>query len=212
MKTDQKTFGWLNRALIAVAFLVPSLSAMAEEPGELARATFAGGCFWCMEPPYDKLDGVIETISGFSGGDVANPSYDAVVRGGTGHLEVVQVVYDPAVVGYDQLLDVFWRNIDPFQADGQFCDRGPMYRSAIFVDDEKQREMAEASLEQVSALGLEDGPIDTRILDFDAFYPAEDYHQDYYLNNPTRYRFYRWRCGRDQRLEELWGNEAGGAP
>ncbi|NDY95004.1 peptide-methionine (S)-S-oxide reductase MsrA [Wenzhouxiangella sp. C33] len=185
---------------------------MAEEPGELARATFAGGCFWCMEPPYDKLDGVIETISGFSGGDVANPSYDAVVRGGTGHLEVVQVVYDPAVVGYDQLLDVFWRNIDPFQADGQFCDRGPMYRSAIFVDDEKQREMAEASLEQVSALGLEDGPIDTRILDFDAFYPAEDYHQDYYLNNPTRYRFYRWRCGRDQRLEELWGNEAGGAP
>ncbi|MFW5815339.1 MAG: peptide-methionine (S)-S-oxide reductase MsrA [Wenzhouxiangella sp.] len=190
--------------------LAAAVLASAETPRDLARATFAGGCFWCMEPPYDKLDGVVETISGFSGGDVANPSYDAVVGGGTGHLEVVQVVYDPAEVSYEQLLDVFWRNIDPFQADGQFCDRGPMYRSAIFVADENERQLAEASRAQVAEMGLEDAPIDTRILDFDAFYPAEDYHQDYYLKNPTRYRFYRWRCGRDQRLEELWGSAAGG--
>ncbi|MEE4639520.1 MAG: peptide-methionine (S)-S-oxide reductase MsrA [Wenzhouxiangella sp.] len=179
---------------------------------ELARATFAGGCFWCMEPPYDKLDGVVETISGFSGGRVANPSYDAVVRGGTGHLEVVQVVYDPTAVTYEQLLEVFWRNIDPYQADGQFCDRGPMYRSAIFVADEQQRRLAETSLEQIVALAPDDGPIDTRILDFEAFYPAEDYHQDYYTKNPVRYRYYRWSCGRDQRLEELWGSDAGGPP
>ncbi len=199
----------IARGLIAAVVLLSSLSALANEPPDLARATFAGGCFWCMEPPYDKLDGVVETISGFSGGDVPNPSYDAVVRGGTGHLEVVQVVYDPAVVSYERLLEVFWRNIDPFQADGQFCDRGPMYRSAIFVDSSDQRRAAEESLSRIAAMELSDQPIDTRVLDFDAFYPAEDYHQDYYLNNPTRYRFYRWRCGRDQRLEALWGSQAG---
>ncbi len=181
----------------------------ADEPA-LARATFAGGCFWCMEPPYDRLDGVVETISGFSGGQVPNPSYEQVVRGGTGHLEVVQVVYDPAVVDYDTLLQVFWRNIDPYQADGQFCDRGEMYRSAIFVHDEQQAERARASLAALADDGPERRPIDTRILPFEAFWPAEDYHQGYYRKNPTRYRYYRWRCGRDQRLEQLWGDEAGG--
>ena len=179
---------------------------------EHARATFAGGCFWCMEPPYDRLDGVIETISGFSGGHVEDPSYREVVSGGTGHLEVVQVVYDPSVVSYEELLYVFWRNIDPFQSDGQFCDRGPMYRSAIFPHDEAQRQAAEASRDEIAVLGLSDQPIDTRVLDFEAFYRAEDYHQGYYLENPVRYRFYRWRCGRDQRLEEIWGDEAGGHP
>jgi peptide-methionine (S)-S-oxide reductase len=179
---------------------------------ELARATFAGGCFWCMEPPYDRLDGVIETISGFSGGHVENPTYEQVVRGGTGHLEVVQVIFDPAVVDYATLLHVFWRNIDPYQADGQFCDRGEIYRSAIFVHDEDQRQLAQASLAELAAAGPEDGPIDTRILSFEAFYPAEEYHQGYYLKNPVRYRYYRWRCGRDQRLETLWGDQAGGRP
>ena len=198
------------RLRIALAMLFAGLAlasplTIAQTSDELAKATFAGGCFWCMEPPYDKVEGVVETISGFSGGDVENPSYDAVVRGGTGHLEVVQVVYDPAIVDYGQLVEIFWRNIDPFQADGQFCDRGPMYRSAIFVHDQAQREAAEASLEQIAALGLEQREIDTRIIDFDAFYPAEDYHQNYYMENPVRYNYYRWRCGRDQRLEALWG-------
>jgi peptide-methionine (S)-S-oxide reductase len=186
--------------------------AWGDENPRLARATFAGGCFWCMEPPYDRLDGVIETISGFSGGHVPNPSYEQVVRGGTGHLEVVQVIYDPAVVDYETLLHVFWRNIDPYQADGQFCDRGEIYRSAIFVHDQVQRQLAQASLAELVATGPEDGPIDTRIRPFDAFYPAEEYHQGYYLKNPVRYRYYRWRCGRDQRLEALWGDQAGSRP
>ncbi|MGY6555650.1 MAG: peptide-methionine (S)-S-oxide reductase MsrA [Wenzhouxiangella sp.] len=201
-------------ALAAVLMISVSGAVVASSAGEreLARASFAGGCFWCMEPPYDRLDGVIETISGFSGGHVSNPSYRQVVSGGTGHLEVVQVVYDPAVVSYETLLYVFWRNIDPFQADGQFCDRGDMYRSAIFVHDEAQRQAAQASLDAIAALGLSEQAIDTRILDFAAFYPAEDYHQDYYLKNPVRYRFYRQSCGRDRRLNQIWGDEAGGRP
>jgi peptide-methionine (S)-S-oxide reductase len=200
------------RRLCLAAFavgLVLGTSGLAAS-SDLARATFAGGCFWCMEPPYDKLDGVVETVSGFSGGDVPNPSYDQVVRGGTGHLEVVQVVYDPDVVSYERLLEVYWRNIDPFQSDGQFCDRGQTYRTAIFAHDEAQERAARASRENIAALGLEDRPIDTRIIDFEAFYPAEDYHQDYYQTHSVRYKYYRWRCGRDKRLEELWGEEAGG--
>ncbi len=193
-------------SLLSAMFLLLAVPlAFAQPAGELARATFAGGCFWCLEPPYDKLDGVVETISGFSGGHVENPSYNAVVSGGTGHIEVVQVVYDPSVISFDDLLDVFWRNIDPFQADGQFCDRGPMYRSAIFVKNAEERQAAAASRDAIAALGLSERPIDTRILDFDAFYKAEDYHQNYYTENPIRYNYYRWRCGRDQRLEELWG-------
>ncbi|MGY6587838.1 MAG: peptide-methionine (S)-S-oxide reductase MsrA [Wenzhouxiangella sp.] len=196
--------------LLATLLLAITPTADADEERPLARATFAGGCFWCMEPPYDRLDGVVETISGFSGGHVSNPSYQQVVRGGTGHLEVVQVVYDPEVVDYERLLEVFWRNIDPYQADGQFCDRGEIYRSAIFVHDDEQARLARDSLADLSANGPEDGPIDTRILPFEAFYPAEEYHQGYYLKNPVRYRYYRWRCGRDQRLEALWGDQAGG--
>lgn len=175
----------------------------------VATATFAGGCFWCMEPPYDKLTGVIATESGFSGGEVENPSYEQVVAGGTGHLEVVQITYDPALVTYETLLDVFWRNIDPFQANGQFCDLGETYRSAIFVQNAAEREAAERSLAEIQSR-FPNQTIDTRILEFDVFYPAEDYHQDYYQKNPRRYGFYRWRCGRDQRLEEIWGGEAGG--
>lgn len=184
-------------------------SSWAEEVPQWATATFAGGCFWCMEPPYDKLDGVIDTRSGFSGGHVVNPSYEAVVRGGTGHLEVVQITYDPNKVTYAQLLDVFWRNIDPFQANGQFCDIAETYRSAIFVHDEEQKRLAEASLAKLRSR-FPDQVIDTRIMAFETFYAAEDYHQDYYQKNPTRYNFYRWRCGRDQRLEDIWGDEAGG--
>ncbi len=187
---------------------VPSADARSSE--DLARATFAGGCFWCMEPPYDKLDGVVETLSGFSGGHVVNPSYQQVVQGGTGHLEVVQVIYDPARISYEELLQVYWRNIDPFQSDGQFCDRGQTYRTAIFTHDDAQQRAARQSRQELIELALEDRPIDTRILPFEAFYPAEDYHQNYYQKNPVRYNYYRWRCGRDERLEALWGDQAGG--
>lgn len=174
-----------------------------------ALATFAGGCFWCMEPPYDQLEGVLATHSGFSGGDIPNPSYEQVVRGGTGHLEVIQVTYDPEVISYERLLEVFWRNIDPFQSNGQFCDIAPTYRSAIFVHDDSQRILAEASLSEI-AQRFSGQSIDTRILPFEVFYPAGSYHQDYYQKNPNRYKYYRWRCGRDQRLQAIWGDEAGG--
>ncbi|WP_223846225.1 peptide-methionine (S)-S-oxide reductase MsrA [Wenzhouxiangella sp. AB-CW3] len=178
----------------------------------LQKATFAGGCFWCMEPPYDRLDGVVETISGFSGGHVSEPSYEAVVRGVTGHREVVQVIYDPGIIDYDTLLQVFWRNIDPLDDGGQFCDRGSAYRTAIFAHDAGQLEEARASLVELEQSGRFDEPIVTPVIEFENFYAAEDYHQGYYQNNPVRYRYYRWRCGRDARLTELWGEEAGGKP
>jgi peptide-methionine (S)-S-oxide reductase len=176
---------------------------------DTALATFAGGCFWCMEPPYDRIDGVLSTTSGYAGGPERNPTYREVAGGQTGHAEVVQVAYDPTRVSYEELLRVFWRNIDPFAVDRQFCDVGRQYRSAIFVHDEAQRAAAEASLRAMAARF--DEPIATRIepLD-DTFHSAEDYHQDYYQKNPLRYRLYRSRCGRDDRLREIWGAEAGG--
>jgi len=174
----------------------------------LQRATFAGGCFWCMEPPYDQVDGVIETISGFSGGHVENPSYEQVVRGGTGHLEVIQVVYNPETVNYERLLEIYWRNVDPFDGGGQFCDRGESYRPAIFVHNQAQKRMARESRQTVAERF--DRRIAVTIEPFDAFYPAGDDHQNYYQKNPVRYKYYRWRCGRDERLEAVWGEAAGG--
>ncbi|WP_245960760.1 peptide-methionine (S)-S-oxide reductase MsrA [Wenzhouxiangella sediminis] len=195
-------------ALMALGLTLASGLAVAQSEDGLERATFAGGCFWCMEPPYDKVDGVVETISGFSGGHVVDPSYEQVVRGGTGHLEVVQVVYDPGKVGYEKLLDIYWRNVDPFDGGGQFCDRGESYRPAIFVNGEEQGRLARQSLRDVQARFGQ--PIEVTIEPFEAFYAAEDYHQDYYDKNPIRYKYYRWRCGRDDRLEEVWGERAGG--
>ena len=174
-------------------------------PPRTAVAVFAGGCFWCMEPPYDKLPGVISTISGYTGGKVANPTYEQVSAGGTGHAEAVQVRYDPTRISYATLLDVFWRNIDPVAVDRQFCDVGSQYRSAIFPVTPEQRRLAEASKRKLESSGRFDRPIATRIEPAATFYPAEDYHQDYYKKNPVRYKFYRWNCGRDQRLQELWG-------
>jgi peptide-methionine (S)-S-oxide reductase len=199
-------------AILAGSLLLAASLAGAASDAEdnLARATFAGGCFWCMEPPYDDLDGVVETISGFSGGNVSNPTYEDVVRGGTGHREVVQVVFDPEVIDYTELLRVFWRNVDPFDDRGQFCDRGDAYRSAIFAHSDEQLEQARVSLETLQQSRGFEQAIVTPILEFENFYAAEDYHQDYYLNNPVRYKYYRWRCGRDARLEEIWGTEAGG--
>jgi peptide-methionine (S)-S-oxide reductase len=169
-----------------------------------AKATFAGGCFWCMEPPYDDLDGVISTISGYTGGTKKNPTYEEVSAGTTGHAEAVQITYDPTKISYEKLLDVFWRNIDPFTANAQFCDSGSQYRSAIFYHDEAQKNLAEASKRRLQSRFKQ--PIVTEVVRATEFYPAEDYHQDYYKKNPIRYKIYRYGCGRDQRLQTLWGN------
>jgi peptide-methionine (S)-S-oxide reductase len=182
----------------------------ATQPGQ-ASAIFAGGCFWCMEPPYDKLDGVISTTSGYSGGSVPNPTYEQVSAGGTGHAEVVRVVYDPSKLDYQQLLDVFWVNVDPTQVDGQFCDHGDQYRTAIFYADAEQQEVATHSLAELEKSKPFEGDIVTEIAPATVFYPAEDYHQDYYQKNPLRYKYYYWACGRGQRLTELWGDRAPGS-
>ena len=200
------------RALILVLALA-ALDAMAATtvtvpPGH-AIATFAGGCFWCMEPPYDKLPGVVATISGYTGGSKANPTYQEVSSGSTGHAEAVQVVYDPKKVTYEKLLDVFWHNVDPTVKDRQFCDGGTQYRTAIFYHDEAQRKAAEASKAALDKSKPFKQPIVTPIQMASAFYPAEEYHQDYYKKNPVRYQIYRSGCGRDARLKELWGDAAG---
>ena len=173
-------------------------------------AIFAGGCFWCMEKPYDNLPGVISTTSGYIGGSVENPTYQQVSGGGTGHYEALKVVYDPAQVDYETLLDVFWVNVDPLDNRGQFCDKGSQYLSAIFVDGPEEEALAEASKEDV-AKKLSDRfsqPIATEILPATTFYDAEAYHQDYYQKNPVRYKLYRTGCGRDNRLAAVWGDDA----
>ncbi len=172
----------------------------------LAKATFAGGCFWCMEPPYDKLDGVVSTTSGYSGGQRENPTYEEVSAGITGHTEAVEIVYDPSKVTFEELLAVFWRNIDPTTPNRQFCDRGSQYRSAIFYHDEAQKEAVEASLAKLEQSKPFSEPIVTEIVAAQQFWPAVDYHQDYYTKNPLRYKLYRFGCGRDQRLDQLWGS------
>ncbi len=169
-----------------------------------ATAIFAGGCFWCMEPPYDELPGVISTTSGYSAGRTVNPTYEQVSRGGTGHAEVVQVVYDPRKVSYSRLLEVFWRNIDPVAVNRQFCDVGDMYRSGIYPMDAEQMRLAQASKAALEASGRFPRGIATEIMAASTFYPAEDYHQDYYKKNPVRYKLYRFNCGRDQRLRDIW--------
>ncbi len=181
----------------------PSGAAQAPRGGQTEKATFGGGCFWCMEPPYDKLDGVVSTTSGYINGHTRNPTYEQVSDGTTGHAEVVQIVYDPAKITYDILLDVFWRNVDPVDAGGQFCDRGSQYRTGIFYHSEDQKRLAEQSKTKVAA--QQQKQIVTEIAAAGEFYQAEAYHQDYYEKNPVRYKFYRWNCGRDARLEQLWG-------
>jgi peptide-methionine (S)-S-oxide reductase len=193
-------------SLLTIAGLAMGGTARAEE----RVATFGGGCFWCMEPPYDTLDGVISTTSGYMGGSVNNPTYRQVVAGGTGHVEVVQVRYDAEVIDYEELLRVFWRNIDPLTDNRQFCDAGESYRPVIFAHGAEQRALAEASKAELVESGRFDEPIIVPVEDASSFWPAEGYHQDYYEKNPVRYKYYRWRCGRDQRLEALWGDEAGG--
>ena len=192
----------IRLVLLSVLLALAALPAAAQNR---AVAIFAGGCFWCMEPPFDKLDGVLSTTSGFIGGTKADPTYEQVTAGRTGHYEAVQIEYDPARIGYDRLLEVFWRNIDPVDPTGQFCDKGPQYRSAIFALDEEQRKLAEASKAALDKSGKLPGKVVTEVLSAAKFYAAEDYHQDYYRKNPGRYTFYRWNCGRDSRLQQLWG-------
>jgi peptide-methionine (S)-S-oxide reductase len=177
-------------------------------PG-LAKATFAGGCFWCMEGPFDKLDGVVATTSGYTGGQVRNPTYEEVSAGGTGHVEAVQVLYDPKKVTYQKLLAVFWHNVDPTATGRQFCDVGDQYQSIIFYADETQKRLAEESKREIERTKAFKDPIVTPIRPLTEFWPAEEYHQDFYKKDPLRYKFYRAGCGRDRRLEQLWGKEAG---
>jgi peptide-methionine (S)-S-oxide reductase len=177
-------------------------------PG-LAKATFAGGCFWCMEAPFDELDGVKATTSGYTGGDTQHPTYEDVSAGGTGHVEAMQVLYDPTRVTYQKLLQVFWHNVDPTVTGRQFCDSGDQYQAIVFYADETQKELAEASKEEIERTKPFKDPIVTPIRPLTQFWPAEEYHQDFYKKEPLRYRFYRAGCGRDRRLQELWGKAAG---
>jgi peptide methionine sulfoxide reductase msrA/msrB len=176
-------------------------------PEKIAEAVFAGGCFWCTESDFEKVDGVIEALSGYTGGREANPTYQQVAAGATGHLEAVKVIYDPSKITYAQLLQVFWRHVNPTDAGGQFVDRGPQYRSAIFYANDQERQLAEASKEALGAGRRFEKPIVTEILPLGTFYPAEDYHQDYYQKNPLRYRYYRSGSGRDQFIESVWAGE-----
>ncbi len=192
--------------LLACCFTLASSLSVADET--TAVATFAGGCFWCMEPPFDALDGVLSTTSGYTGGHQKDPTYRQVSSGKTGHTEAVQIVFDPKRVNFETLLAVFWRNIDPTTPDRQFCDRGSQYRAEIFYHGDEQRHMAEASKAALAEDKPFPEPIVTRITPVATFYAAEDYHQDYYEKNPIRYRYYRYGCGRDKRLKMLWGEAA----
>ncbi|MFP4126246.1 MAG: peptide-methionine (S)-S-oxide reductase MsrA [Alphaproteobacteria bacterium] len=195
------------RRLLALAALLTLASAPVAAQDE-AQAIFAGGCFWCVEADFDKVEGVRATTSGYTGGDVADPTYEQVVAGGTGHREAVRITYEPSVVSYDELLTAFWHSVDPTDAGGQFCDRGFSYTTAIYVLDAEQRRAAAASKEQVRKDLAVDAAIETPILDAGPFYPAEDYHQNYYEKKPARYRFYRWNCDRNDRVREVWGETA----
>ncbi len=209
-----KTTAVFRRRLAPLALAVVAVGASAQVPRTgapaapaTARAIFAGGCFWCVEADFDKLPGVISTTSGYIGGSTADPTYDQVSSKSTGHAEAVEVVFDPAKVGYRQLVDHFWRTIDPTVRDRQFCDVGSPYRTALFPVDGEQLKAAQASLAQAEKAKPFSQPIVTEIVLAKTFYPAEDYHQDYYKKNPVRYKYYRTSCGRDARLKELWGSK-----
>lgn len=204
----------MKRAIILTATLILAAANLAQaqtapapgkSSGDKAVAIFAAGCFWCVESDFDKVAGVTSTISGYTGGKEVDPTYKQVAYGQTGHTEAVEITYDPSKVTYQQLLDHFWRNVDPFAKDRQFCDSGKQYRSAIFYRNDEEKKLAEASKKAVEDRFKK--KVETEITPASAFYAAEDYHQDFYLKNATKYKFYRWNCGRDQRLEELWGKK-----
>ncbi len=200
-------------ALLLITGLPATVSAAGNDANpsprvpRLEKATFAGGCFWCMEEALDKVDGVVSTTSGYTGGQKPNPTYEEVSAGGTGHAESVQVLFDPSKISYEKLLNVFWHNIDPTTPDRQFCDKGRQYRSAIFYHNENQKRLAEESKKLLEQSKAFKEAIVTEIMPAAEFYPAEEYHQDFYQKNPFRYKFYKYSCGRAQRLQELWGKE-----
>jgi peptide-methionine (S)-S-oxide reductase len=196
---------WVVTTLGAATVLAQMATLPASPPGSRV-ATFAGGCFWCMEPPFDKLDGVLATTSGYIGGTKTNPTYQEVSSGGTGHTEAVQVLFDPKKISYEKLLEVFWRNVDPTVKDRQFCDVGTQYRTGIFVHNDEQRRVADASKAAIEKSKPFKDAIVTPIVVATEFWPAEEYHQDYYLKNPVRYGYYRTGCGRDAKLKQLWGS------
>ncbi len=189
----------MYRILLAVLLCSIQFNVFAESDA----VVFAGGCFWCMEKPYDKIEGVISSISGYTGGHTENPTYQQTSSGTTGHYEAIRIEYDPEKVSYEKLLDVFWKNIDPFDGRGQFCDKGPQYRAAIFTKNDNEKELATKSKEALQKKLNGKETIVTEILPAKQFYAAEDYHQDYYIKNPIRYRYYRFGCGRDQRLKDI---------
>jgi peptide-methionine (S)-S-oxide reductase len=202
--------GMMSLSLFLLAASVSAAEAgSATTASKLEKATFAGGCFWCMEAPFDKLPGVVSVTVGYTGGTVKNPTYEQVSAGGTGHAESVEIAFDPKIISYGKLLEIFWHNIDPTVADRQFCDYGRQYRTAIFYHSEEQRKLAEQSKAALSKTKSFPGQIVTEIVPAGTFYPAEDYHQHYYRKNPIRYKFYRTSCGRDKRLQDLWGSAAG---
>jgi peptide-methionine (S)-S-oxide reductase len=192
-------------AIILLIFLIITPTAHAQTIN-IEKATFAGGCFWCMEPPFDKVEGILSTTSGYTGGNVKNPTYKQVSRGQTGHAESVEIEYDSNKVSYQELLDIFWVNVDPTVKNRQFCDVGNQYRTAIFYHDDRQKQLAEASRDKIKQ--KLNSNIFTEIVPAAQFYPAENYHQDYYQKNPLRYKYYRFACGRDKRLAEIWGESA----
>lgn len=206
---------WIGASLGLAGVVLSTLAviAMGAEPGtgtnQLAKATFAGGCFWCVEEAFQDIDGVVSATSGYTGGQKANPTYEEVSAGGTGHAESVEIVYDPTRTSYGKLLEVFWRNIDPTTPDRQFCDQGSQYRSAIFYHNEEQKRLAEESKKKVEATKPFKEPVVTQIVPASTFYAAEEYHQDFYKKNPIRYKFYKHNCGRAQRLAQLWGGGKG---
>ena len=177
------------------------------EAKNLSSAYFAGGCFWCVESDFDKVEGVFETVSGYTGGTLANPTYKQVTYEDTGHYEAVKVSYDPDIVSYEKLVDYFFRHVDPTDPDGQFCDKGDSYRTAIFVQGEEERAIVEAEIAEITESGVLPGPVVTTVSEVATFWPAEEYHQDYYTKNPIKYRYYRSSCGRDGRIDELWGED-----
>ncbi len=175
-----------------------------EENSKYKKIVLAGGCFWCLEPPYDKTEGVKETIVGYTGGDEKNPTYEQVAYGVTGHTEAIEITYDPDEVSLEKILDIFWKNIDPLQKDGQFCDKGRQYRTGVFYQTQEEKKVIDASLKKAESEIKLEGEFQTEITKLKKFYPAEDYHQEYYIKNPYRYKTYRYFCGRDQRLKKLW--------
>jgi peptide-methionine (S)-S-oxide reductase len=195
----------LSKTFIQTIVLTGFLSLVIMPVAHAEKAIFAGGCFWCMESDFEKINGISKVVSGYSGGQTQNPTYKQVTAGGTGHYEVVEIDYDPKVISYQTLLEYFFANVDAFDDGGQFCDRGHSYKTAIFVSNAEERQQAEAAKAKVTE--QKGQSVVTPILDASTFYKAEDYHQDYYKKNPKRYGFYRWSCGRDARLEELWGDQ-----